>query len=173
MLLLCHDDAPTYSKYPLWDLVESYGVTVFGCSAAFLQFTHDRLLPKQAVQTPQTCEKFCILDLKLSPDSAATIAQSLKLTPEGICGGTDICGVFRPQPGVALESAHMAGVLGMAIDGRFQGQSIFEESGDLICTASFPGMPLGLLGDNETQDRYRQTYFSHPEFGDVSYWFSW
>jgi len=172
--VICHDDAPTYSKFPLWDIVQNENVSVFGSSAAYLQYTHDRLLNKAAFSiNADRLKQILYTGSALSPDTATVIADKTGLNPQGICGGTDICGCFfGPAPGVTLDPAQMGPILGMAVDAiDEQERSIFDDSGDMICRAPFPAMPLGLLGDTPDQKTYKSTYYEHPELGPVPYWY--
>lgn len=172
--VICHDDAPTYSKFPLWDIVNTESVSVFGSSAAYLQYTHDRLLNKDAFHiNADRLKHILYTGSALSPDTATAIHDKTGLSPLGICGGTDLCGCFfGPAPGVSLDPAHMGPILGMAVDAINEDEkSVFNQSGDMVCRASFPAMPLGLLGDDENQSTYKNTYYVHPEIGPVSYWY--
>ena len=172
--IICHDDAPTYSKFPLWHLVQSLEVSIFGCSAAYLQYTHDRLFGKESFQVnTDRLHSLLYTGSALSPDTAATFLNDYSLRPLGICGGTDLCGCFfGPTPGVFLDSAAMGPILGMDVDAINEAQdSVYDESGDLICKQSFPAQPIGLLNDTPSRDNFKTTYFEHPDHGPVNYWF--
>ncbi len=80
-----------------------------------------------------------------------------------ISGGTDICGCFvMGDPTRPVYRGEIQGPsLGMAVD-------VFDETGapapigvtgELVCTAPFPSMPLGFWADDDGS-RYESAYFS-------------
>ncbi len=78
-----------------------------------------------------------------------------------ISGGTDFCGAFiggnRELPLVPGEM--QCRLLGCAVQAwNEQGQPVFDEVGELVCTQPIPSMPLYFWGDVDHQ-RYRSSYF--------------
>ena len=105
----------------------------------------------------------------LLPEQFDFIYQDLKadLQVASICGGTDIVGCF--MLGHPLRPVYRSEIqsLGLGLDvAAFseQGERLFEKEGELVCTASFPNRPLGLLGDDDGS-RMKTAYFDH--FPDV------
>jgi acetoacetyl-CoA synthetase len=78
-----------------------------------------------------------------------------------ISGGTDIVSCFcLGVPWLPVRRGEIQGAgLAMATDVvDAQGRAVRDERGELVCTAAFPSMPLGFLGDAD-QSRYRRAYF--------------
>jgi acetoacetyl-CoA synthetase len=79
-----------------------------------------------------------------------------------ISGGTDLVGVFvGGDPTRPFRAGEMTGpMLGTAVDVWTDdgAPAADDEPGELVCTAPFPTVPVGIWGD-PTGDRLRQTYF--------------
>ena len=76
-------------------------------------------------------------------------------------GGTDIMGCFASGSEVlpVWRGELQTRVLGMAVDVfDDEGRSIRGEKGELVCTSSFPSMPVRFWTDPDN-GRYRATYF--------------
>ncbi|HET9483707.1 MAG TPA: acetoacetate--CoA ligase [Xanthomonadales bacterium] len=148
----------------MWDLVDEAGVSVFGTSAKYLA-----ALEKAGVK-PRESHKLLHLDTILStgsplaPESFDYVYRDIKpsVLLASISGGTDIISCFAlgcPVLPVYRGELQTRG-LGMKVeilDG--DGEPLREEPGELACTAPFPSMPLGFLGDADGS-RYREAYFS-------------
>ena len=63
-----------------------------------------------------------------------------------------------------------APVLGVALEAwDDDGKRAHGGEGDLVVTKPYPMMPLGFLGDDESQTRFRDTYFNHYSHTKVWY----
>jgi acetoacetyl-CoA synthetase len=158
------DGSPVHPDHQvLWRMAEEERVNVFGTSPRYLA-----TLEKTGVR-PRDSHDLSALRTILSTGSplAASqydyvydaIASDVQLA--SISGGTDIVSCFcLGVPWLPVRRGELQGPgLGMAVEVVDEaGQAVTGERGELVCTAAFPSMPLGFLGD-ANQSRYRQAYF--------------
>ena len=136
----------------LTDLAESQELTLLGVSAKYLDSVRKAgFVPRDHAEL-RSLRTVCSTGSPLSPETNTWAVEAL---PEGvhvasISGGTDLCSCFvagdPTSPAWAGEIQRPG--LGMAVDiydesGRPAG---VDERGELVCTAPFPSMPLGVLG---------------------------
>ncbi|MDW8258624.1 MAG: acetoacetate--CoA ligase [Gammaproteobacteria bacterium] len=99
----------------------------------------------------------------LAPESFDYVYRDIKddVLLASISGGTDICSCFvtgNPNLPVWRGEIQCRG-LGMAVDVfDDSGRSVREQRGELVCTQSFPAMPVGFYNDPDGK-RYRAAYF--------------
>lgn len=164
--IVLYDGSPlSPSSDVLWKMAEKEGVTVFGTSARYLS-----LLEKSAAEAGKSHD-LSALRVILSTGSPlaahsydyvySTIKKDVQLA--SISGGTDIISCFalgNPIAPVYRGEIQCRG-LGMAVD-------VFDESatpvrgmpGELVCTKSFPSMPVSFWNDPDGA-KYRAAYFEH------------
>ncbi len=146
--LLLFDGAPFHpTPAVLFDYAEAEGMTLLGTSAKYI----DALRVITSTGSP------------LSPDGFDYVYQRVKPSVQlsSISGGTDIIGCFvlgNPIGSVWRGEIQARG-LGMAID-VFDptGRPLRAGTGELVCTAPFPSMPVGFWSDPDGA-RYRAAYF--------------
>jgi acetoacetyl-CoA synthetase len=150
----------------MWDLVAEERVTLFGTSAKFIDAslkagvrpaqTHDLSALRTITSTgsPLSAEGFDYVYEDVSADVHLA----------SISGGTDLCGCFViGDPTRPVYSGEIQGpALGTATDvWDDEGRSLRDRPGvrgELVCTASFPSMPVRFAGD-ASGERYRAAYF--------------
>ena len=166
--VILFDGNPSWpSPAALWDLVDEFGITVFGTSAKWISAV------EKAGVKPRESHK--LLNLKtilstgspLAPESYDYIYREVKvrLLLASISGGTDIISCFAlgcPVLPVYRGELQCRG-LGMKVEIlNDQGQPVVEETGELACTFPFPSMPIGFWNDPDGK-KYRAAYFeTHP-----------
>ena len=148
----------------LWDLAEAEHCTLFGTSAKYIDASKKAgIVPRRTHQLP-ALRTVLSTGSPLLPDSFDYVYQSVKsdLHLASISGGTDIMACFalgNPVLPVYRGEIQCRG-LGMATDVfDDNGQSLRGEMGELVCTQSFPSMPLYFIND-EDGSRYRASYFA-------------
>ncbi len=148
----------------LFDYLARERVTHFGTSAKFVDAC------AKAGLAPVRSHELTALRLLLSTGSplvaesydyiAAHIKHDMQIA--SISGGTDIISCFvggNPHLPVWRGEIQSAG-LGMAVDVfDEQGRALAQGKGELVCTRSFPCMPLGFWND-ATGARYQAAYFA-------------
>lgn len=179
--IVLYDGSPFATPTVLWDLAETYKVTLFGTSAKYLAACR-----QQELRPARTHDlsKLRTLTSTGSPLAAADfeyVYQSVHgdVHLASISGGTDICGCFvlgDPTAPVFLGEIQMP-ALGVATDVvNCDGDSLHDQpgvQGDLVCRAAMPSMPLQFWHDADFE-RYRQAYFAQiPHLwthGDFANW---
>jgi len=147
----------------LWRLAAEERLAVFGTSAKFLDAS------KKAAVHPGRDHELGALRAILSTGSPlvaesfdwvyAEVKQDLMLA--SITGGTDIVSCFAlgcPVSPVRRGELQKRG-LGMAVEVWDEaGKPLVGTPGELVCTRSFPSMPVGFWGDADGS-RYQAAYF--------------
>ena len=189
--LVLYDGAPDPAR--LFDLTDAEGITLFGTSAGFIEATAKRGLSPRRTHRLGTLRTITSTGSPLSPEGFEFVYAEVKSDVHlaSISGGTDLCGcLVNGDPTAAVYAGEIQRpALGLAID-------VFDDEGrpcppgvqgELVCTNSFPSMPLGFWGDEgaagESADRdlkvtpgprYRRAYFErYPGVwhqGDFARW---
>jgi len=162
--VVVYDGSPVHpSPSALFDLIDELGITLFGTSAKFLDTARKSgVAPASGLPTLRTITS---TGSPLSPDAFDYVYTQLRgdVHLASISGGTDICGCFvMGDPTRPVYSGEIQGpALGMAVE-------VFDDAGkpvpdgvtgELVCTAPFPSMPLGLWADDDGT-AYNAAYFA-------------
>jgi acetoacetyl-CoA synthetase len=162
--LLLYDGSPFVGRGNiLFDYADAEGMTHFGTSAKFIDAiakielnprqTHhlERLRAVFSTGSPLVAEGFDYVYTNIKPD----------IQLASVSGGTDIISCFvigNPNGPVYRGEIQCAG-LGMAVDVFDDaGRPVRGEKGELVCTRSFPVMPIGFWKDVDGA-KYRAAYF--------------
>jgi acetoacetyl-CoA synthetase len=148
----------------LFDFAEREGATLFGVSAGFL-----RAAQKLGVEPRKTHDLSAMRILvstgsRLSPEGFDYVYREVASQTQlaSISGGTDILSCFvlgNPWSPVRRGEIQGAG-LGMAVEvWDDEGRRVVEAEGELVCTKSFPSMPIGFWND-AGGEKYGSAYFS-------------
>ncbi len=137
----------------LFDLTDAEGITLFGTSAGFVEAAAKRGLSPRRTHRLDSLRTITSTGSPLSPEGFEYVYAEVKSDVHlaSISGGTDLCGCLvggdPTSPVYAGEIQRPA--LGLAID-------VFDDDGrpcpadvqgELVCTNSFPSMPLGFWDD--------------------------
>ncbi len=163
--LLLYDGAPTApSSEVLFDYADTERATLFGTSAKFIDALNK--LGAEPVRTHDlsTVRVLCSTGSPLVPEGFDYVYEKIRPTVQlvSMSGGTDIMGCFcAGDPTKPVWRGEIqARCLGMAVDVfNDDGQSVVDEKGELVCTRSFPTVPLGFLGDTDGS-RFHEAYFA-------------
>ncbi len=162
--LVLYDGSPFHpGPEALWRVAKDETVTVFGTSAKYLS-----ALEKSGYRPAAHggLDKLrCILSTgsPLLPSGFDYVYDSVKADVHlaSISGGTDIVSCFAlgaPTLPVRRGEIQCRG-LGMAVEAFDDaGHRLVGEPGELVCTRSFPSMPVGFWNDPD-EARYRAAYF--------------
>lgn len=162
--IVLYDGNPGYPNLDtLWKLAEDSGTTFFGVGAPFLTICmKSKLTPK---------DKFDLSKLKsifstgapLPAEAFNWIYSDVKedLWLSSISGGTDVCtGFVGGNPiepvRVGMIQGSLLGVDAHAFDE--EGNSVINETGELVITKPMPSMPLYFWND-KNNEKYIDSYF--------------
>ncbi len=159
-----YDGSPVYPNLEtLWKYIETEKINVFGTSPKFISISEKSgLIPK---------EEFILSSLKiilstgspLSKENFEWVYSHVKkdLQLSSISGGTDIISCFMlgcPILPVYSGEIQCRG-LGLKVEAFDEfGNSVLKEKGELVCTKSFPSMPICFWDDTENK-KYEEAYF--------------
>lgn len=163
----------------LWDIAEQERISVFGTSAKYLS-----ALEKTAVKPLTSHNLSCLRSILttgsvLAPESFDFVYRDIKadICLSSISGGTDIISCFalgNPTLPVYRGQLQCRG-LGLNVQSyNDEGQAVNGEKGELVCTNSFPCMPLGFWNDSDGS-RYFNAYFArfdntwaHGDYAEIT-----
>ncbi|KAJ3346455.1 hypothetical protein HDU91_007039, partial [Kappamyces sp. JEL0680] len=148
----------------LWDLVDKYGITIFGTSAKYLQNLEESKFYPGKEYSLATLRTIYSTGSALKPSSFDFIYQHIKrdLLVGSITGGTDIVSLFAGHNyiGPVYRGEIQCRCLGMAVEAwDDSGKSVMDRPGDLVCTKPFPVMPVGFWND-KSGEKYQAAYFN-------------
>jgi acetoacetyl-CoA synthetase len=145
----------------IWDFVAREEINYLGTSAKWVD-----ACKKAGYKPPPLPMLRVILSTgsPLVPESFDWLAEHAPgVQVASISGGTDLLSCFalgNPVLPVRRGELQSRG-LGMAVDvWDEQGLSVLEEQGELVCTKTFPSMPVGFWNDPEGS-RYHAAYFEY------------
>ena len=161
---LLYDGSPFADRGSiLWDFAETERCTLFGTSAKYIDaLKKANVEPRHTHQLP-ALRAVLSTGSPLLPESFDYVYQCVKsdLHLASISGGTDIMACFalgNPTLPVYRGELQCLG-LGMATDVfDDDGESLRGEMGELVCTQTFPSLPLYFMNDDDGS-RFRASYF--------------
>jgi acetoacetyl-CoA synthetase len=162
--LILYDGSPFYPNGgTTFKLAEDEKITVFGTSAKFLASVQQAGIKPGKEYDLSAIKTICSTGSPLSAESFEFVYREIKedLDLASISGGTDIISCFalgNPILPVYSEELQCRG-LGMKVEAFDDyGKSVLNEQGELVCTASFPSMPIYFWNDPDNQ-KYLDAYF--------------
>jgi acetoacetyl-CoA synthetase len=173
--LILYDGSPAHPDgHTLFELAERERVTVFGTSAKFID-----ALAKEGMRPAEHADLSSLRTLlstgsPLAPEGFDYIQQHIgrDIQIASISGGTDILSCFvlgNPISPVYRGEIQGPG-LGMQVEVFDDaGKRVVEETGELVCTAPFPSMPVGFWRDDD-EVRYHTAYFERFESAGRDVW---
>ena len=173
--LLLYDGSPFVHRGSiLFDYADAEAMTHFGTSAKFIDAIAKIELKPRLTYRLEHLRAMFSTGSPLVPEGFdyvyANIKQEIQLA--SVSGGTDIISCFvigNPNGPVYRGEIQCAG-LGMAVDVFDDaGQPVRGEKGELVCTRSFPVMPIGFWNDDDGA-KYRAAYFERFPNLPMSIW---
>lgn len=166
--LVLFDGSPFYpSPKVLFRMIENEKITIFGTSAKFISAL-DKVKLRPA-------KHFDLSSLKTilstgSPLSSVGYDYVYKYINKDVClssisGGTDIISCFAlGNPCLPVYKGELQ-CIGLGMDVKIfddNGQPVKEKAGELVCSSSFPSMPIYFWND-ENGEKYTDAYFTYFE----------
>jgi len=147
----------------LWQMTQDEKISVFGTSAGYIAaLMNTGLKPKQHFDL-SSLRAILSTGSPLSIEGFDFIYQDIKedLQLASISGGTDINGCFalgNPMMPVYAGELQCLG-LGMKVEAFDEnGKAVYNQQGELVCTAPSPSMPIYFWDDPEFK-KYHAAYF--------------
>jgi acetoacetyl-CoA synthetase len=178
--LLLYDGSP-FATEPsiLLHYIEKEQATFFGTSAKYIDALKKADLQPIKTHDLTALKMIASTGSPLLPESYDYIYNNVKknVALVSISGGTDIVSCFvlgNPELPVHKGEIQCAG-LAMAVEvWNEKGKKIIGEKGELVCTKSFPSMPIYFWNDPHNE-KYKKAYFSqfeniwaHGDFAEIT-----
>ena len=164
--IVLYDGAPLSPNAGiLWEMAEKERITVFGTSAKYLALLEKSGAEPGSEHDLSALRAILSTGSPLAPHSYDFVYAKIKndLHLASISGGTDIVSCFalgNPIAPVYRGEIQCRG-LGMAVDVFDDtGKPVRGAAGELVCTKSFPSMPVSFWNDPGGA-KYRAAYFEH------------
>ncbi|MDP6026575.1 MAG: acetoacetate--CoA ligase [Pseudomonadales bacterium] len=166
--LVLYDGSPFYpSPAAMMDLAEQEKISVFGTSAKFLSSLEKSGEKPRESHDLSNLRSVLSTGSPLSHESFRYVYRDIKqdICLASISGGTDIISCFvlgNPCLPVYAGELQCAG-LGMDVHiFNDEGEGISESKGEMVCTSTFPSMPVGFWND-ASGEKYHNAYFARFE----------
>ncbi|MDG2435307.1 MAG: acetoacetate--CoA ligase [Gammaproteobacteria bacterium] len=163
--IILYEGSPLYpDTNHLWSIAEEEKINVFGISPGYLSSLMNQEHKPKNYNNLSAINTILSTGSPLLMDHFEYINNSVKddVQISSISGGTDIISCFAlgnaNQPVYKGEIQSIG--LGMAVKVFDDlGKEVKkDEKGELVCTQSFPSMPIGFFGDPK-KEKYKDTYF--------------
>jgi acetoacetyl-CoA synthetase len=162
--LMLYDGSPFYpGPEVLFDYAKEEGFVLFGTSAKYIDAVKKSGLEPIKTHKLPKLRAVTSTGSPLVPESFEFVYNSIKpdVMLASISGGTDIVSCFvlgTPVKPVRKGEIMCAG-LGLSMEvWNDNGQRVYGEKGELVCTKAFPCMPVKFWND-EGGAKYRSAYF--------------
>ncbi len=162
--LCLYDGSPFASDAGvLFRYAEEEKINVFGTSAKFIDAVKKSGLEPKLEFDLSAMRMITSTGSPLAPESFDFVYQSIKpdVHLASISGGTDLaaCFVLGEPTSPVWKGEIQAPALGMAVDVWSEdGKHVEGERGELVCTKTFPSMPVKFWNDPDGK-KYRAAYF--------------
>jgi acetoacetyl-CoA synthetase len=162
--LVLYDGNPMYpDPGAMWHLVQEDAITIFGCSASYLNALRRQQAHPGADYDLASLREISQTGSPLSTDGFEFVYTHIKpdVHLNSISGGTDLNGCFAMgSPTLPVHAGEIqAAALGMKIKVYDEaGNPILDQRGELVCEAPSPSMPLYFWSDPH-RDQYHAAYF--------------
>lgn len=177
--LLLYDGSPFYpSGEILMDYADAEQMNLFGASAKYIDALKNADLSPRKSHNLSTVRMMMSTGSTLVPESFDFVYEEIKsdIHLASMSGGTDIISCFvlgNPLKPVWRGEIQGSG-LGMATDVFDDtGEHLQRGKGELVCTNSFPSMPIGFWNDPDGRKYYNAYFARFPgvwHHGDFAEW---
>ena len=170
--LMLYDGSPFYPNSSiLLDYAEQEKITIFGTSAKYIDVLRKENINFFETHPLDNLKSILSTGSVLVPESFDYVYENIKsdVCLSSISGGTDIISCFalgNPTLPVRRGELQTKG-LGMSVEvwdenSDSKEKAVIESKGELVCTASFPSMPIYFWNDPENK-KYHDAYFAKYE----------
>jgi len=163
--IVLYDGNPAYPDAgAMWQLAQDEKITIFGCSASYINFLRDQKLRPGELYDLSSLREISQTGSPLSAEGFEYVYQAIKedLHFNSISGGTDINGCFaNGSPTLPVYAGELQRpALGMKVKCYDEkGNPVVDQMGELVCEAPSPSMPLYFWND-PGNEKYKEAYFS-------------
>jgi acetoacetyl-CoA synthetase len=162
--VVLYDGNPNYpDPGAMWRLIDEDQITIFGCSATYLQFLRKEGISPRTRFNLSSLREISQTGSPLSAGGFEYVYREVKrdLHFNSISGGTDLNGCFAAgTPTLPVYAGEVqSAALAMRIRAYDEnGRPVVGSQGELVCEAPSPSMPLYFWNDPDGS-KYRSAYF--------------
>ena len=162
--LVLYEGSPIFpNPLVLFEIAEKERLSFFGASAKYLDSLNKLKIRPNEKFNFDSLRVFASTGSPLAPKSYDWVYSNVKkdIQLSSISGGTDIVACFvHGNPCLPVKKGEIqCSSLGMDVQSwGDDGNRLFNQPGELVCTNSFPSIPLGFWNDNDDR-RFREAYF--------------
>ena len=177
--IVLYDGSPFYPDgNALFDYADDARITLFGISAKFIDACSKAGLKPRETHDLSSVSSISSTGSVLVPEGFDYIYEDVKADVHlsSMSGGTDLLGCFVGTNPLApvYRGELQAPCLGMKMDVFDEaGHPIAGDKGELVCTRSFPSMPLGFWGDDGGEKYFNAYYADYPNVWRHGDWVQW
>ncbi len=147
----------------LWKMAQDEKITVFGTSAGYISATMATSVTPGKNYNLSSLKTLCSTGAPLSVEAFDYVYQNVKedLQLASISGGSDINGCFalgNPMGPVYAGELQCRALAMKVLAFDEQGNTVYNQKGELVCTAPFPSMPIFFWDDPDFK-KYHEAYF--------------
>jgi len=163
--VVLYDGNPLYPDWgALWKLVQDEKITIFGCSASYINYLKGVGAEPGKVYDLSSLREISQTGSPLSSEGFEYVYRGIKkdLHFNSISGGTDINGCFAAgTPIQPVYAGELQGpTLGMKVKAYDEkGNPVVDREAELVCEAPSPSMPIYFWNDPDGK-KYKDAYFS-------------
>ena len=162
--LVLYEGSPIFpNPLILFEIAEKERLSFFGASAKYIDSLNKIKIRPNEKHSFNSLRVFASTGSPLAPESYDWVYSNVKkdIQLSSISGGTDIVACFvHGNPCLPVKKGEIqCSSLGMDVQSwGDDGNRLFNKPGELVCTNSFPSIPLGFWND-EKDKRFKEAYF--------------
>ena len=162
--LVLYEGSPIFpNPLVLFEIAEKERLSFFGASAKYIDSLNKLKIRPNEKFNFDSLRVFASTGSPLAPKSYDWVYSNVKkdIQLSSISGGTDIVACFvHGNPCLPVKKGEIqCSSLGMDVQSwSDDGNRLFNQPGELVCTNSFPSIPLGFWNDKDER-RFREAYF--------------
>ena len=162
--LVLYEGSPIFpNPLILFEIVEKERLSFFGASAKYIDSLNKIKIRPNEKHSFNSLRVFASTGSPLAPKSYDWVYSNIKkdIQLSSISGGTDIVACFvHGNPCLPVKKGEIqCSSLGMDVQSwSDDGNRLFNKPGELVCTNSFPSIPLGFWNDDKDK-RFKKAYF--------------
>ena len=162
--LVLYEGSPIFpNPLILFEIAEKERLSFFGASAKYIDSLNKIKIRPNEKHSFNNLRVFASTGSPLAPKSYDWVYSNIKkdIQLSSISGGTDIVACFvHGNPCLPVKKGEIqCSSLGMDVQSwSDDGNRLFNKPGELVCTNSFPSIPLGFWNDDKDK-RFKKAYF--------------
>ena len=162
--LVLYEGSPIFpNPLVLFEIAEKERLSFFGASAKYIDSLNKLKIRPNEKFNFDSLRVFASTGSPLAPKSYDWVYSNVKkdIQLSSISGGTDIVACFvHGNPCLPVKKGEIqCSSLGMDVQSwSDDGNRLFNQPGELVCTNSFPSIPLGFWNDKDDR-RFKEAYF--------------